>query len=65
MAKEVYHKLLEVMQKRGGGFAGMDIPEFYEMAEALFTPEEAGINNAMPRGPFTAQSLAVANRGRT
>ena len=63
MAKEVYHKLLEVMKKRGGDFAGMDIPEFYQMAEALFTPEEAEINNAMPRGPFTTQSLA-AEMGR-
>ncbi len=36
----------------------MDIPEFYAMAEELFTPEEAEVNNAMPRGPFTAKDLA-------
>lgn len=32
MSKEVYRRLLEVMKKRGGAYAGMDIPEFYEMA---------------------------------
>ena len=51
-------ELLEVMKKRGGNYAGMDIPEFFAMVEVLFTPEEAEINNAMPRGPFTAASLA-------
>ena len=55
---EVYQKLLEVMKKRGGAYSGMDIPEFYAMVEELFTPEEAEVNNAMPRGPFTAKDLA-------
>ncbi len=63
MSKEVYKDLLEVMKKRGGGYAGMDIPEFYELVEELFTPEEAEINNAMPRGPFTA-SLMAGEMGR-
>lgn len=58
MSKEVYKDLLEVMKKRGGGYAGMDIPEFYELVEELFTPEEAEVNNAMPRGPFTAKVMA-------
>jgi Pyruvate/2-oxoacid:ferredoxin oxidoreductase delta subunit len=58
MSKEVYRELLEVMKKRGGGYAGMDIPEFYEMVEELFTPEEAEVNNAMPKGPFTSADLA-------
>jgi len=58
MVKDVYRELLEVMKKRRGGYAGMDIPEFFAMAKVLFTPEEAEINNAMPRGPFTAASLA-------
>jgi len=57
--KRVYRELLEVMKKRGGAYAGMDIPEFYAMAEELFTPEEAAVNNAMPRGPFTAKDLAT------
>ncbi|MCJ7687294.1 MAG: 4Fe-4S binding protein [Desulfobacteraceae bacterium] len=58
MSKEVYKDLLEIMKKRGGGYSGMDIPEFYELVEELFTPEEAEINNAMPRKPFTAKVMA-------
>jgi Pyruvate/2-oxoacid:ferredoxin oxidoreductase delta subunit len=58
MSKEVYKQLLEVMKKRRGSYAGMDIPEFYEMVEALFTEEEAGVNNAMPAGPATAEEIA-------
>jgi electron transport complex protein RnfB len=55
---EVYRQLLDVMKKRGGGYSGMDIPEFYALAEELFTPGEAEVNNAMPRGPFAAKDLA-------
>ncbi len=58
MSQNVYRELLEVMKKRGGNYAGMDIPEFFAMAEVLFTPEQAEVNNGMPRGPFTAASLA-------
>ncbi len=58
MSKEVYKQLLEVMKKRGGGYAGADIPEFYEMVEVMFTPEEAEVNNAMPEGPFTVKDMA-------
>jgi len=58
MSQEVYKQLVEVMKKRGGEYAGLDIPEFYEMAEELFTPQEAEVNNAMPRGPFTAKTMA-------
>ena len=58
MSKGVYKELLTVMQKRGGRYAGKDIPEFYEMVEEMFTPEEAEVNNAMPRGPFTSKDLA-------
>lgn len=57
--KKVYRELLEVMKARRGGYSGMDIPEFYSLAEELFTPEEAEINNTMPRGPFTAKEVAV------
>jgi Na+-translocating ferredoxin:NAD+ oxidoreductase subunit B len=60
MSQPVYRQLLAVMQKRGGDFSGLDIPEFYAMAEEMFTPQEAEINNAMPRGPFTALDLAQA-----
>ena len=58
MSEKVYKELLEAMKKRGGGYSGMDIPEFYEMVEELFTPEEAGVNNAMPKGLFTAKDMA-------
>jgi len=58
MSEEVYKELLKVMKKRGGGYAGMDIPEFYEMVEEMFTPEEAEVNNVMPRGPFTSKDMA-------
>ena len=58
MSKEVYKALLEVMKKRGGGRAGMDIPEFYALVEELFTPAEAEVNNAMPRDPITAKDMA-------
>jgi len=58
MSKEVYKQMLEVMKKRRGSYAGMDIPEFYEMVAALFTEEEAKVNNAMPAGPATSEEIA-------
>ena len=58
MSKEVYRQMIEVMKKRRGSYAGMDIPEFYEMVEALFAEEEAEVNNAMPAGPATAKEIA-------
>jgi len=63
MNQEVYRELLEVMKKRGGAYAGMDIPEFFSMVKELFTPAEAEVNNAMPKGFFTAKALA-ATMGR-
>ncbi|MFZ1984469.1 MAG: 4Fe-4S binding protein [Desulfatitalea sp.] len=61
MSHPVYRQLLEVMKKRGGQpFTATDIPEFFAMMEVMFTPQEAEVNNAMPRGPFTAQDLAKA-----
>ncbi len=58
MTQDVYRELLDVMKKRGGPYAGMDIPEFFALVEELFTPEEAALNNLMPKGPFTAEALA-------
>jgi len=55
--------MLEVMAKRGGPYSGADIPEFYSLMEELFTPEEAEVNNALPRQPLTAEELA-AQTGR-
>jgi Pyruvate/2-oxoacid:ferredoxin oxidoreductase delta subunit len=62
MSQEVYRQLLEVMKERRGRWAGMDIPEFFRMVEELFTPEEAEVNNALPKGPTTAKDLAVVMR---
>ena len=58
MSQEVYTELLEVMKKRGGQYAGMDIPEFYAMVEELFTPEQAEVNNILPKKPATAKEIA-------
>ena len=60
MTHQVYKDLLAVMQKRRGPYAGADIPEFFAMAEALFTPDEAEVNNALPRKPVTAAAAAEA-----
>ncbi|MBT7086442.1 MAG: 4Fe-4S binding protein, partial [Desulfobacterales bacterium] len=54
---EVYKQLVETMKKRGGTYPGMDIPEFYSMAKELFTPEEAAISNAMPKGLFAIDMI--------
>ncbi len=58
MGRDIYRELLGVMRKRGGEYAGADVPEFFEMAEALFTAREAEVNNAMPRDLFTAVDMA-------
>ena len=58
MESQVYKDMLEVMTKRGGSYAGMDIPEFYALVQALFTPEEAELNNALSRNPVTAAEIA-------
>ena len=58
MTEQVYKDLLEVMKGRRGAYAGMDIPEFFEMVEFLFTPQEAEVNNALPRKPASAADIA-------
>jgi Pyruvate/2-oxoacid:ferredoxin oxidoreductase delta subunit len=63
MSEQVYKDMIDVMNKRGGLIGGEDIPEFYTVAKALFTPEEAEINNAMPQGMFTAADLAKETGG--
>lgn len=59
MVQQVYKELYEVMKNRRGPYTGIDIPEFYDMVEELFTPLEAEVNNAMPRKPVTAAELAA------
>ena len=56
MSEQVYKEMVDVMSKRGIVFGGMDISEFYRVAKALFTPEEAEINNAMPPQAFAGRS---------
>ncbi len=58
MTQDVYKQMLEVMKGRRGEYSGMDIPEFYAMVEELFTPQEAEVNNALPRKPATAADIA-------
>jgi len=36
----------------------MDIPEFYALLEALFSPQQAEINNVLTRKPATAADIA-------
>ena len=38
MTNEVYRKLCETLARRGGLYPGMEIPEFYALAEELFKP---------------------------
>jgi Na+-translocating ferredoxin:NAD+ oxidoreductase subunit B len=59
MTQTVYRELLEVMKSRGGPYAGLDIPEFFALAEELFDPEEAEINNALPRKPASVEEIAT------
>jgi Pyruvate/2-oxoacid:ferredoxin oxidoreductase delta subunit len=49
---------MQKFAKRGGVYPGMDIPEFYEMAQELFTAEEAEVAVAIPRGFSTAEAVA-------
>ncbi len=58
MSAQVYKDLLEVMKSRRGPYAGMDIPEFYELVEELFTPREAEVNNVLGKKPLPAGDIA-------
>ena len=59
MTEQIYHQLCETMKNRGGMYPGADIPEFYELAETLFTPEEAAVSIGLPRGFHTADEIAT------
>ena len=58
MESQVYKDMLDVMTKRGGPYTGLDIPEFYALVQELFNPEEAELNNALPRNPVTSAEIA-------
>lgn len=58
MAEKVYHELCETLAKRRGQYPGKDITEFYALVEELFTPEEAAVYNAVPKGFHPADTIA-------
>jgi len=58
MTSQVYKDMLHVMTKRGGPYTGLEFPEFYPLVQELFTPEEAELNNVLPRTPVTAAEIA-------
>ncbi len=60
MAEAVYTRLMNRFAKHGGMYPGMDIPEFYDMASELFTPQEAAVAAAMPKGLSTAEQIAAS-----
>jgi Pyruvate/2-oxoacid:ferredoxin oxidoreductase delta subunit len=60
MSATVYHALCETLAKRRGRYPGKDIPEFYALVEELFTPEEAEVYNAIPKGYHPAETIAGA-----
>ena len=64
MAQAVYRELLDVMKSRGGPYAGLDIPEFFALVEEIFDPQEAEINNVLPRKPASVEEIA-AKTGRS
>ena len=61
MEDQIYRKLMQKFAQRGGRYPGTDIPEFFEMARALFSPEEASVAAVMPKGFSTAEQLAQAS----
>ena len=63
MNEQVYKKLCVEMARRGGRYPGKDIPEFYALAQELFTPEEAAVTAAMTSRMATAETIA-GNMGR-
>lgn len=58
MAEKVYQELCEVLAMRKGRYPGKDIPEFYALVEELFTPQEAAVYNAIPKGYNPAEAIA-------
>jgi ferredoxin len=58
MNTEVYKRLCDEMARRGGRYPGKDIPEFYDLVEELFAPEEAAVAAAMTSRMETAEATA-------
>lgn len=64
MSDSVYKELCKTMAKLGGRYPGRDIPEFYDLVEELYTPEQAAAAAAMTSRQMTAQAIAE-NLGRS
>jgi len=62
MEDQAYQELCKKLAKRGGRFPGMDIPEFYDLAKELFTPEEATVFNAIPKEYHTKCKFGLVYR---
>ena len=62
----VYRELCQKLSKKGGRPVAMDIPEFYPLIKELFTPEEATVFDAVPKGyhPAKANRLAKICTGK-
>ncbi|MEW6335129.1 MAG: 4Fe-4S binding protein [Thermodesulfobacteriota bacterium] len=58
MQETVYGRLCETLARRRGRYPGMDIPEFYALVEELFSPDEAAVYNAIPKGFHPAETMA-------
>ncbi len=58
MSEKIYHELCETLAKRRGRYPGKNIPEFYALAEELFTKEEAEVYNIIPKGFHPAEEIA-------
>lgn len=58
MNDEAYKRLCEEMARRGGRYPGKDIPEFYALAEELFTRDEAEVAAQMTSRMVTAAAVA-------
>ena len=63
MTEKIYKQLCESLGKRGGLYPGMDIPEFYSLAEELFTSEEAAVYIAIPQG-YNPPAAIAGNMGK-
>ncbi len=57
MNEEIYERLAETIQKKGGAAPAIKCKEFYALLNALFLPEEAELTAKMPMGAVTLTEL--------
>ena len=58
MTKAVYEKLADKLSSIGGSLPALKCREFFDLAEELFTPEEAELATNMPPNAVSAEVLA-------